>query len=51
MEIYAFMINGKCPKCGGELDTGFNCTKCEAKIYKVFFEKLDYKEVKQYYSF
>ena len=35
MEIYAFMYYGmKCPKCGSELDTGFNCPKCKAKIYK-----------------
>lgn len=24
----------KCPKCGSELDTGFNCPKCKAKSYK-----------------
>ena len=35
MEIYAFMYhNMKCPNCGSELDTGFNCPKCKAKIYK-----------------
>ena len=21
----------KCPKCGSDLDTGFNCTKCDYK--------------------
>ena len=24
----------KCPKCGSELDTVFNCPKCKAKSYK-----------------
>lgn len=24
----------KCPYCGNELDTGFNCPKCKAKSYK-----------------
>ena len=29
--VYGY--NSKCPVCGGELDTGFRCTKCGKQFF------------------
>lgn len=31
----------KCPKCGSELDTGFNCPNCDYKRYEVAVSKTE----------